>query len=201
MNILGIDPSQRHTGLALKKGGSLVFYEIKTKQPDLLSSVLQLKTDLYKFIDQNAPGDEELFISMEKQVASGQSSQLLFYVQMAIFEVLKAVRVERMVNPLPIQLKAYMRKAEGVNTLSKTDIVESFRERYGKKWGVGRISSHCVEAFYLIRMAEEVLAGTWTYALTKREVALTPWPIMGGVPNGKQVTRYCLIKERDREAL
>lgn len=179
MRILGIDPSQRHTGLALYTGGSVVFREIKPIEVDVLSSVLRLKESLRTYLKE-IPQVQELVVSMEKQVLSGHSSTLLFYVEMAVAEVLHEVGVRKMVSPLPIQLKSFMKKVEGVGIASKTEIVASFRARYGEEYGVSRISSHCVEAFYLVKLAKAVLEGSWGYKLPASEVPLYPWSVIGG---------------------
>lgn len=140
-----------------------------------------MKTQVSGFMAQNHL-TKDTVISMEKQVLSGHSSPLMFYVQMTVYELLYSMGCESIINPLPIQLKSFIKRFEGGAIGSKSDIVNSFKEKYGRKMGIGRISSHCVDAFYLVRLAEETLAGNWSYALSVKELKLHPWKVIASGP-------------------
>lgn len=181
-HILGIDPSERNTGLALyERGAGVVFTEIAPKEVDVLSAVLHLQRDLREYCAKRGIGPHTL-VSIEKMVLSGHSSTLLFYVQMAVLEVLAERGITHMLHPLPIQLHSFIKKFEKGSIGSKTEIVASFREKYGKKLGTKRLSSHCVDAFYLLRLAQEVCRGSWEYNLPSKEVRLFPWTLVNKGP-------------------
>jgi hypothetical protein len=78
------------------------------------------------------------------------------------------------VMPLPKQLKSYLTKMHGIDTANKSSIVKHFKLTEGHP---GRISSHLVEAYYLTRLAQDVLRGTWRYNLPSKELAPIPGPI------------------------
>lgn len=189
MKVVGIDPSQRNTGLALldedQAGACPTFYEIKTRGTDLLTSVRKIREEFAAFVEANTELDDVAF-SMEKVVVSGHSSQLLFYVQMALFEVIQGRFVQCepiLINPLPVQLRSYIWHRYRIKLVGtqKGVVVNGFKEKYGKAWGIQRISSHCVEAFFLAKMGLEVLAHEWDYNAPQREPKLVPWNVIYGV--------------------
>lgn len=178
MHILGIDPSQRHTGLALRdtaaRGGPC-FYEIQPKERELFASLKSLQEELLRFLETFVicPKDQ-LFVCIEKQGYAGHSAQTLFTVEMFIVDSIRAFlgRPPNFLSPIPIQLESYLKKVEGIDITSKSSIVKAYKATYGQ----GRISSHLVEAFYLTRLAEAVLDKRWRYNLSENEIPRYPWP-------------------------
>jgi len=103
---------------------------------------------------------------------------LMFYIQMICLGVIESRFVAldpRLVMPLPVQLKSYMRKVYDVNITSKSTIVKSFKEQCGYE---GRISQHKVEAWFLARLGEDVCTGMFKYKLPSREAPLVSWRII-----------------------
>jgi len=181
MQFIGIDPSLRHTGLCFFLDGvEPQFYEIKTGH-DVLSSVAIIRELFGSFLKAHVihPVKEEYPIfAMEKQLSvGGHSSSLMFHIQMIILEeIFKRYSMPCLVFPLPVQLTSWMRK-HGIDTTSAGSIVKHFKrtENHPK-----RISQHCVDAYYLTRLAAEVLKGEFYYKLPSKEMALIPWKIRNG---------------------
>jgi len=188
---LGIDPSKRHTGLALSKDEvSLpVLREIAPTERDLLTSVRSLRIDLYSFMKEHAEGTTELVIGIEKQGMGGESAVMLFNVQMAIFETLgKFCPDIKVIWPLPGQLKSYLKRLHAVDISSKTSIVRSWADTHGRLFPKKRYSSHLVEAYYMMRAAKDVQGGKWSYRPTSNEdpTTLIPFKVDYGVEfNGR----------------
>lgn len=179
--ILGIDPGLRHTGLCLLDDGhDPVFTELQPYPRDVLAAVVDLKLHL-KATFLQLP--HNTVIAMEKQLSvGGQSSSLLFYVQMAIAETIwewaaHGSILYKMVMPLPVQLNSYMKKVHGVSTENATAVVRSFKKATG--YG-GRISVHCVDAYYLAKMGQDVVNGKWSFPLPSKEMPLFPWSVTHG---------------------
>jgi len=179
VNFIGIDPSQRHTGLCLLTGTEPSFYEIKPTQDSLLESLEYLADEFASWLAQNW-GDGDL-ICMERQLSvGGQSSSLMFCVQMLMLSCIKRhapLEEMRLVLPLPIQLKSYLIKAHGIDTKNKSSIVAGFKEQTG--WQ-GRISSHRVEAYYLACLGRDVSLGSWRYNIPTKETKLFAGTIVNG---------------------
>lgn len=191
--LIGIDPSQRHTGICvIVDGGEPIFHEIAPSLeecPVLLDSLLYLRRETRNFLatyfDRSQSSTTEVLLGMEKQVGGGNMSMTLFSAQMTIWGVFQAFLPPNsilLVNPLPIQLKSYMRKRFGVDLENKSAIVESFKKQYGTSHNVDlkRISSHKVEAWYLTQMAKEVKNGTWAYTPPSKEKPLVTWKTLYG---------------------
>lgn len=183
MKILGIDPSERHTGLALlEKGRRPIFAEITTGTLCTIEAISLIRTDLSRFWTENIDVEDELCLSVEKQLpVGGQSSALLFYVYMTVLEVAYTVGSGNFhfVSPLPNQLKAYIRDVHGIDAHGhKSSIVQGWQKKYNYQ---KRISSHRVEAWFLARLARDVLEGRWTYKLPSKEAPLVPWRTTNGL--------------------
>lgn len=187
MKVVGVDPSQRHTGLCLMDetlSTVPVFYEIQTRGSDLLTSIQKIRKEFTNWLDENTELDDVVF-SMEKMPSGARGHQVLLPVQLALFEVVQSrylLQQPLLVNPLPVQLKSYMwhRFKIKSQTANKSEIVKAFRDQFGNAYGVGRISSHCVEAFFLTKMAVEVLQHTWSYNKPEKELRLHPWEVLYG---------------------
>jgi len=179
VNYIGIDPSQRHTGLCILRDSGPSFFEIQPDQPDILECMDYLATEFRSWLRQNYHiGDQ---ICIERQLSmGGQMSSLMFLVQMVVLNCIKRhapLQEMRLVMPLPIQLKSYMTKMHGIESKKKSSIVAGFKKQ--QNWQQ-RISSHKVEAFYLAKLAEDVLLGRWQYKLPSRETNLFEGTIING---------------------
>jgi len=179
VNFIGIDPSQRHTGLCLLAEAGPDFFEIKPTQDTLLESLEYLADEFASWLCQNwRTGD---LICMERQLSvGGQSSSLMFTVQMLMLSCIKRhapLQEMRLVMPMPIQLKSYLIRVHGIDTKNKSSIVAGFKEQTG--WQ-GRISSHRVEAYYLALLAKDVSLGSWRYNIPTKEVKLFAGTIING---------------------
>jgi len=179
VNFIGIDPSQRHTGLCVLRDSGPSFFEIQPKQDNILECMEYLAEEFSSFLAENS--GIETMICVERQLSvGGQSSSLMFLVQMLILNCIKKHRPTQkmeLVMPLPIQLKSYITKMHGIETKSKSSIVAGFRKQMD--WQK-RISSHRVEAYYLAKLAKDVLLGRWQYKLPSRETNLFEGTIING---------------------
>lgn len=176
--ILGIDPSQRHTGLCLLRETGPTFHEIQTEGLDVLSSAKKVKQELHDWLYQNCDPEHIEAFAPEKQLSvGGQSSSLMFFMQMAILEEIGNIRQNPcLIMPLPIQLQSYVKKKYHA-PVSGRDYVDFFKKSTGYR---GRISIHCVDAYYLAKLAQDVLGGSWRYKKPSKEADLTPWEITNG---------------------
>jgi len=179
VNYIGIDPSQRHTGLCILSDAGPSFFEIKPTHDNILECMDQLSDEFSSWLAKNyLSGDQ---ICIERQLSmGGQMSSLMFLVQMVVLSCIKRhapLEEMRLVMPLPIQLKSYITKMHGIETKSKSSIVAGFKKQLN--WNE-RISSHRVEAYYLARLAKDVLLGRWQYKLPSRETNLFEGTILNG---------------------
>lgn len=176
MEYVGIDPGQRHTGLCFLTEAGPEFHEIKPENEDILSCLTKVRADLTKWLYDK--GSNPTLIAIERQLSvGGQSSSLLFAVQMTILDVVTRFSgmPATLVMPLPIQLQSYIKKRHGGDISSARATVEHFRQQL--KWE-RRISQHCVDAYYLARLAKDVHEGTWEYKLPSKEAKLFPGVIL-----------------------
>lgn len=190
--ILGCDPGLRHVGLCVLGGPVPVFEEVKTSSRDVASALKQIGKELSAWKLRN-PGS---VVSMERQLSvGGQSSALMFAVQMKVAEALGLDDPRaQVVLPLPVQLRSYIKRVHGGDVSSARATVEHFRETHSWK---ARISQHCVDAYYLCRLAQDVLEGRWEYKLPTKELTLFP----GVILNGGQHRSPQRGSEEAREAL
>lgn len=181
-NYLGIDPGLRHTGVCLlREEAAPTFYQINTNKMSVLEAANYLKLEFRNFCETYGLLGDTVFC-VEKQLSVGASmSALMFHVQMqitqAIAEFVPAESPPKMVSPLPVQLTSYMKRM-GVPTKPDSATVRHFKETTGHHRS--RVSIHCVDAYYLARLAKAVIAGTWKYKLQKKETRLYPWEIING---------------------
>jgi len=58
VNLIGIDPSQRHTGLCVLRDSEPSFFEIQPKQDSILECLEYLAEELSSFFARNSGGGE-----------------------------------------------------------------------------------------------------------------------------------------------
>lgn len=179
INFIGIDPSQRHTGLCLLTETGPSFYEISPKHDNILDCLDELANELSSYLAQNYGSDTT--ICVERQLSVGaKSSSLMFLFQMAVLSMIKhahPMEEMRLIMPLPIQLKSYMIKVHGLDTSKKSTIVAGYKAATGQS---GRISSHKVDAYYLARLGRDVSLGSWRYNKPSKEAKLFAGTILNG---------------------
>ena len=179
MNFIGIDPSQRHTGLCLLTGTEPSFYEIQPKHDNILDCLEQNSEELASWLCRNYHSGD--LICIERQMSTGgQMSPLLFCVQMGVLSTIKhhaPSQEMKICLPMPIQLKSYMKKVHYLDIKNKTTIVAGFREAMDWK---SRISSHKVDAYYLARLAKDVSLGSWRYTKPSKEAKLFAGTTLNG---------------------
>lgn len=200
--VVGIDPSLRHTGLALDRGPGQppVYHEIKTGSIPVVEAVRFIRAELTEWLcglgldremeqlrhPVRPPGKARIVWALEQQMAQADvNGWLMLTVQVAVCEVIQAQSVGQvqMVAPYPNQLKAYIRRAHGVNPRTKSEIRYGqrriLRERV-KSGEVPLVSSHKAEAWFLTQLARDVLAGRWSYKQSPVKVKVFPWQIIRG---------------------
>lgn len=173
--IVGIDPAQRNVGLCFRDKGVQPVFRIIQPDSDILASGLEIRETLQEFFKQFRP---TTFV-IEKQMPNAtRTGPLLFYIQMMVLEAIRLYNPDpQLVWPLPVQLRSYLHHKVGADIKSKGSVVAHFKKTEAFE---GRISSHCVEAFYLTRLAEEVLAKTWVYNLSEKELPIVSWKVING---------------------
>lgn len=179
MNFIGIDPSKRHTGLCLLVGTEPLFWEIRPKYDNVLDCLGQTSEELASWLCKNYRTND--LICMERQMSiGGQMAALMFCVQMGVLSTIKhyaPLEEMKLVMPLPIQLKSYMKKVHNLDITSKAAIVAGFKQKTG--WEK-RISSHKVDAYYLALLAKDVSLGSWQYKIPSKESKLFEGTILNG---------------------
>lgn len=171
----GIDPSQRNVGLCFRKSGAQSWFHQIQPETDILSSGREIQQKLLQYFRLYQP----TVFALEKQMPNATiTGPLLFYIQMVVLGTIHEYTKEpKLVWPLPIQLRSYLKKRVGADISSKGTVVAHFKETENYPL---RISSHCVEAFYLTRLAEDVLAGVWNYKLSEKELKIVDWKVING---------------------
>jgi len=184
--VVGIDPSLRRTGICWLRGGKVEgFKEIQPKQPDLLSSFYHIEGSLLDLMwEWRTHEDEPPLFGIEKQLSvGGHTSSLMFAVQMLVLRVIRSTFSDvYLVHPLPVQLKSYIKKRSGIKgKATASEIVRAALATDDFSNFSGRISQHVADAYFLAKAAEEALAGTWVYNLSRKEIPIHPWGLIGGV--------------------
>lgn len=174
-HIIGIDPSQRHTGVCIlnSKLDVVEIFDVVTGQEPILESGMMIREQMEVLFK----GYPDAIYSMEKMMPGATCGPLLFYVQMIILESMARCTTKKLVHPLPIQLKSYMKKLLGAVPSNKTEIVQGFKKLTSFK---GRASSHCADAYFLARMGDEVAAKRYSYRLSEKELPIMSWGVLNG---------------------
>lgn len=177
MNVVGIDPGQRHVGLCLLNGAETLFHEIKTDKQDVLTSIVTIESQLDNFLTSKGLNPGTTLFAIERQLSvGGQSSSLMFCMQMTILkQICMNWKDVQLVMPLPVQLRSYIKKVHGGDISSARATVKHFQTT--TRWKQ-RISQHCVDAYYLARLAQDVKAGKWEYKLPSNEAQLFPGTVL-----------------------
>lgn len=169
---VGIDPSQRHTGLCVlhPDGRIAATKEIVTGDLSLMDSGVKVRRELHEFIIQ-----EDLrgsVFCMEKQLPRLTAGPQLFYVQMLVLEILQLYTERLLVFPLPVQLKSYIKNRTGETPRSKSDVVRLAKALSGVK---GRTSSHVADAYFLALLSMDLRDGKHSFRLSEAELPLISW--------------------------
>lgn len=179
IDILGVDPSQRHTGLALLRGSDKDFYEIKTGTEDVLTSAKTVRREFREFVESHSCN--RVALCVERQLVLGrQTSSLMFHMQMNLLQVIEEIwhHPRQFVMPLPNQLQSYIFHRHGLKPgKAASPVVNLYKKLTGDQ---RRVSIHCVDAYFLGQLGREVLKGTWEYNLPRKEPPQVPWSIANG---------------------
>lgn len=173
--IIGIDPSQRHTGVCiLDKDLSIVqAYDIVTGSVPLLESGIIVREMLGVLFDQYPTAT----YSVEKMMPSARNGHHLFYIQMVLLEELAQRTNKRLIHPLPIQLKSFMKSLLGTVPETKTDIVKAAKQLTSFP---GKMTSHVADAYFLARLGDRVLNNNYKYNVSRIELPIISWEVIGG---------------------
>lgn len=172
---IGIDPSQRHTGVCVLSPDLKIAeaYDIAVPELPVLESGVVIRKAVGELFDKYP----DATYTMEKMMPAARNGALLYYVQMLILEELAARTSKRLAHPLPVQLKSFIRDTTGKMPVNKTDIVNSAKSASGYQ---RRMSSHMADAYFLARLGEMVSKGLYRYTLSKVELPLFSWGVIGG---------------------
>lgn len=168
MEIIGIDPSVRSTGL-VHLSGSGVFQSstvLKTNS-DILSSVRLVKRGVRSFITEVSSNPVDLLIGMEKPIQTSFSGPILLHIFLSILEVVEDLGVKQVCIPLPVQLRSYMNHILGFTPENKTQVVEAFKALSGVSY---RVSQHEGDAYFMARMVLDCSRGNFKYKESKEKV-------------------------------
>ena len=178
MIYIGIDPSQRHTGLCVLRDNDYVLSQIDTtSKMDLQTSVYHIRGELLKLMIDYSLQPEQSHFGIERMIPGAATSPLMFAVQTIVYDtILTHFDFDNrltFVTPYPVQLKHYMRKQHGVDIKNKkTGIIDGYKLVTGDE---NRVSSHRAEAYFLSRMAIDVDAGCWSFTQKKQRLRIFPW--------------------------
>jgi len=181
--IVGLDPSQRHTGVCVINPELKIIeaYDIKTDGMNILEAGLYIRAQLGILMDKYP----RALYSVEKMMPNARNGALLFYVQMILLEEMEKRTTKRLCHLLPIQLKSFMKKLTGKVPDSKSEIVNAAKVLTSFR---GRMSSHMADAYFLARAGDQVLSGQYEYNLSEVELPLYNWEILGGVKSSRRIT-------------
>lgn len=173
--IVGIDPSQRNTGVCVtdSKLKILESFDIKTTTEPLLESIQAIRKGL-EVLMRKYP--DALYVA-EKQMPSAKAGHHLFCVQMAMLEEMSKWTRCRLAHPLPIQLRSFMKSEVGKVPETKSETVQNAKLLSSFK---GRMSSHMADAYFLCRLGAAVKDGRYKYKLSQVELPLISWRVEGG---------------------
>jgi hypothetical protein len=182
--VLGIDPALRNVGLCLLGRAEPSFYQIRSKpEVPVITAARAMKDELHVWLESEGASKANVrLVCMEKQLSTGgESSALMFHMQMVLLEILYPVwgTVNRLAMPLPVQLTSYMKRKHGVDITSAGTIVASFIAQV--QWKGPRVSQHKVDAYYLARMGQDLLKGEWTYKRPSKELKLLEGEVFNGI--------------------
>ncbi len=198
---IGVDPSLRHTGLCLIRGAEdPVFSQIDTKKLDLTSSIQQIQMDLTFFLDEELgypTKEQQIYWCIEKQIPVGASMSSMMYTIQAV--ILSTIydwyrnnwpkkyldagiegRDLKFIMPAPSQLRKYLRDVHEAPVKKAKDTKAFFIEQTGYK---GVISEHKIDAYYMAKLGQDVIAGNFSYPMNvgkKKTTPLLPWAILNG---------------------
>lgn len=178
---IGVDPSVRHTGIIILDDNAKVLRtaEIQTGDMPLLDALGHIRKEFRSWTQNNVNSEQDIF-AIEKMMPTARSGPSLFVVQMLLLGLLEELYGQdtpKLVHPLPVQLKSYLKKVGGEVPPNKTAIVNLYKKETGN---TQRVSSHIADAYFLARMARDVVAGRYAYQLSVKELPLTSWrPISG----------------------
>lgn len=188
--ILGIDPALRHTGLCLRKQAGPIFRTITTPNEncpsaDIVSTTRYLRSELTRIF--TPMKGVVTTVALERQLSvGGRTSSMQFLAQsIALEAIVDCIAPEHIIMPLPQQLNSWYKK-RGIDISTDSATVREFKERTGYK---PRVSIHCVDAYFLTEIAQEVLDGRWEYKLPSKEVDLIPGVITNGASLNKSSSR------------
>jgi hypothetical protein len=148
-------------------------FEITTEDLPILESGLKIKERVATVFKRYPAAT----YCIEKMIAGATTSPLLFYVQMAILEEWNRYTEKRLIHPLPIQLKSYIKSITGETPKNKTAIVEAARTLSGYR---RRMSSHIADAYFLALLGRDVLAGKHSYKRSINELPLFFGDVLSG---------------------
>lgn len=182
MIFLGVDPGLRKTGLArYEEGQPIEFQEISTNASNLLGETAEIRAGFRNWL--NSKDGRPFWFTMERQLSTGgESAALMFHVQMLLLEEFEDWTQQQIYEPkvslpLPVQLRSYMKRRWNVDLTNGTSVVKSYKEITKRP---GRISKHCVDAFFLTQMGKDIFSGNFHYKLPTKELTLVPWEILNG---------------------
>lgn len=173
--IIGIDPSQRNTGVCILNPDRTVkeVYTLKTEALPLLESGEVMRAG---FVTLFTLYPDALY-AVEKMIPRAFSGAALFYVQMIMLEEMARLTTKRLVHPLPVQLRSFMKSVTGSVPANKTETVAKFKALTSFQ---GRASSHVADAYFLALLGAAVLDGRYKYRLSEDELPLTSWRAING---------------------
>lgn len=174
--IIGIDPSLRRTGIAVLNSSGEIQDMMELRPPH--ESVLDAAAWTMKASRQIFTKYHDSVYCMERMITA-RSGNLLFYVHMRIAEAMDEVNLREggpwLMNPLPIQLKSYLRKYGVTDISKKTPIVAAVKRELNGVIDPQKVTSNTADAYFLARLALDCIKGDWGYNLPKKEIKLVSW--------------------------
>lgn len=155
-----------------------MYGELQTGTLPVLSAIQKMQAEFSSWLHQNRVHHNlgRIAWGVERQMPQGDVNGWLMMVAMlAIFQVIEEVSRDEvtMVAPYPNQLKSYIRQVHSVPIGSKQQI----RRGHSKLTKGKLVSSHKAEAWFLARMAQDVLDGRWSFDQSATRPKLAPWKL------------------------
>jgi len=155
--ILGLDLAFRNSGFCLIDDvGNVEQLSLLKTEGDLVKVLSIIRPLLREYLSNPLLKG----VSLERPINTSVSGPLLTVIQVMALEVITESGFDGFfVNPLPIQLRSYLKRFRCINPESKKAVVSAFVRDTGRL----KVSDHEADAYYLAQFARAVFNGHWAY--------------------------------------
>lgn len=174
---IGIDPSRRNTGIAIRRDGVVSFDQIRCRSQCIVEDMRFIRKEIRRVI-KNDFSSPKIRLCFERQLSVGAySSSLMFLFQEVLLEELyfglKDFDVT-FIYPLPNQLRSFLKKTDRPFK-NDTDIVAACKNETKE---TSRVSIHKADAYFLMELGVAVQEGIFKYKIPTSDPVSVPWRIL-----------------------